>query len=42
MLNVLHNWIGIGRNPYDEYTFDPWLNGTVYRRTIDFVRICIQ
>ena len=39
---VLHNWIYIGSNAYDEYTFVPWLNKNVYRRTVDLTRICIQ
>lgn len=42
MLNVLHNWIQIGSNAYDEYTFVPWLNKNVYRRTVDLSGICIQ
>ncbi|SDR53042.1 hypothetical protein SAMN05445850_5600 [Paraburkholderia tuberum] len=41
MLNVLH-WIHIGSNAYDEYTFVPWLNKNVYRRTVDLSHICIQ
>ncbi|WP_042272687.1 hypothetical protein [Paraburkholderia heleia] len=42
MGNVLHNWILIGSNAYDEYTFVPWLEKNVYRRTVDLSRICIQ
>lgn len=42
MSNVLYHWIFIGSNAYDEYTFVPWLNKTVYRRTVDLNRICIQ
>jgi hypothetical protein len=33
--NVLHNWVYIGSNTYDEYTFLPWLNKNVYRRPVD-------
>lgn len=40
--NVLHNWILIGSNAYDEYTFVPWLEKNVYRRTVELSRICIQ
>jgi hypothetical protein len=29
MSNVLHNWVYIGSNAYDEYTFVPWLNKNV-------------
>lgn len=42
MLNVLHNWIFIGSNAYDEYTFVPWLGKSVYRRTVEFSHICLQ
>jgi hypothetical protein len=42
MSNVLHNWVYIGSNAYDEYTFVPWLNKNVYRRTVKFSSICIQ
>ena len=42
MFNVLHNWIVISGNPYDEYTFVPWLNRNVYRRTVDLHSICLQ
>ena len=42
MLNVLRHWIYIGSNAYDEYTFIPWLNKNVYRRTVDLSLICIQ
>lgn len=34
-MNRLHNWIYIGANAYQEYTFVPWLQTTVYRRTVD-------
>ena len=42
MSTALHNWIYIGSNAYVEYTFVPWLNKTVYRRTVDLSRIFIQ
>ncbi len=42
MLYVLNNWILIGSSAYDEYTFVPWLGRNVYRRTVDFSRVCIQ
>jgi hypothetical protein len=42
MLNVLHHWIYVGSNAYDEYTFVPWLNKNVYRRTVALSEICIQ
>jgi hypothetical protein len=41
IMNTLHNWIFIGFNAYDEYTFVPWLNRNVYRRTVDLSQICI-
>lgn len=34
-MNKLSNWIYIGANAYIEMTFVPWLNRTVYRRTVD-------
>jgi hypothetical protein len=34
MSNVLYHWIFIGSNAYDEYTFVPWLNKTVYRHRV--------
>lgn len=37
-MNKLHNWLYIGSNAYDEYTFVPWLNRSVYRRTVDIIR----
>jgi len=40
--HVLHSWIHIGSNAYDEYTFVPWLGRNIYRRTVDFSTICIQ
>ena len=42
MSNILSNWILIGSNAYDEYTFMPRLNKHVYRRTVDLGRVCIQ
>jgi hypothetical protein len=42
MSNVLRNWILISSNAYDEYTFVPWLNRNVYRRTVELSRVCIQ
>jgi hypothetical protein len=42
MSNVLHNWVYFGSNAYDEYTFVPWLNKNVYRRTVEFSSIFIQ
>ena len=42
MSNRLHNWIYIGANAYDEYTFVPWLGRNVYRRTVDLGRVCVQ
>jgi hypothetical protein len=41
MYTVLSNWIYIGSNAYDEYTFVPWLNRNVYRRTVDLARVCL-
>lgn len=42
MLNGLHSWILVGVNAYDEYTFVPWLNRNVYRRTVDLQFVCLQ
>jgi hypothetical protein len=42
MTNVLSHWLVIGSTAYDEYTFVPWLKKSVYRRTVDFGRVCIQ
>lgn len=42
MSNVLSNWILLGSNAYVEYTYVPWLNRHVYRRTVELSRICIQ
>jgi len=41
MFYVLHNWIFVGSRAYDEYTFIPWLNKNVYRRTVDLSRVCM-
>jgi hypothetical protein len=41
MVNVLSHCIFIGSNAYDEYTFVPWLNKYVYRRTVDLGRVCL-
>ncbi|MGF6932525.1 hypothetical protein OKW41_001664 [Paraburkholderia sp. UCT70] len=42
MSNCLHNWIYVGANAYDEYTFVPWLKRNVDQRTVDLCKICIQ
>jgi hypothetical protein len=42
MSNVLSNWILIGNNACVEYTYVPWLDRHVYRRTVGLSRICIQ
>jgi hypothetical protein len=42
MSNILSDWILIGSNAYDEYTFVPWMNRHVYRRTVNLSRVCIQ
>jgi hypothetical protein len=39
---TLNNWIVICSNAYVEYTFVPWLNRSVYRRTVDLSTICLQ
>jgi hypothetical protein len=41
MSHVLRNWIFVGTNAYDEYTFVPWLNKNVYRRTVDLSCVCL-
>ena len=41
MYTVLSNWIYIGSNAYDEYTFVSWLNRNVYRRTVDLAKVCL-
>jgi hypothetical protein len=37
----LSNWLFIGSNAYDEYTFVPWLGKNVYRRTVDFSKVTL-
>ncbi|HEV3106801.1 MAG TPA: hypothetical protein VGZ01_14035 [Trinickia sp.] len=37
----LSNWLFIGSNAYDEYTFVPWLGKNVYRRTVDFSMVTL-
>lgn len=41
MRPVLHNWILIGSNAYDEYTYVSWLDRNVYRRTVDLTKVCL-
>jgi hypothetical protein len=41
MNNALHNFIVLGSNAYDEYTYVPWLDKTVFRRTVDLSRVCL-
>ena len=41
MSNVLSHCIFIGSNAYDEYSFVPWLNKYVYRRTVDLALVCL-
>jgi hypothetical protein len=41
MSHVLHNWIFVGTTAYDEYTFVPWLNKSIYRRTVELSRVCL-
>lgn len=40
-MNTLHHWLYIGSNAYDEYTFVPWLNKNIYRRTVDIGRCVV-
>jgi hypothetical protein len=40
--NVLCTWLFIGSNAYDEYTYVPWLNRNVYRRTVPLASITLQ
>ncbi|MEM5401094.1 MULTISPECIES: hypothetical protein [Paraburkholderia] len=42
MFSTLHTWISVGSNAYVEYTFVPWLNKSVYRKTVDLNVICVQ
>ncbi|WP_448165324.1 hypothetical protein [Burkholderia cepacia] len=41
MSNVLSHWILIGRDAYDEYVIVPWLDKSVYLRTITLRRVCL-
>jgi hypothetical protein len=41
-LSTLRHWLFLGSNAYVEYTFVPWLNRSVYRRTVPYSAICIQ
>ncbi len=41
-MDRLTTWIYIGANAYLEYTFVPWLNKMVYRRTVDLNDVCLQ
>lgn len=40
-MKALKNWLVMGSNAYDEYTFVPWLNRWVYRRTVDFSEVTL-
>ncbi|WP_281282838.1 hypothetical protein [Paraburkholderia guartelaensis] len=42
MFSALHTCIFVSSNAYVEYTFVPWLNKSVYRRTVDLNVICVQ
>jgi hypothetical protein len=37
----LSNWLYIGSNAYDEYTFVTWLGKNVYRRTVDLSSVTL-
>lgn len=41
-MNHLSYSIVILANAYMEMTWVPWLNRMVYRRTVDFSRVCLQ
>lgn len=41
MSNVLSHWILIGCDAYDEYVFVPWLDKSVYLRTVTLRRVCL-
>jgi hypothetical protein len=41
-MHRLYTWLYIGSNGYTEYSFVPWLNRNVYRRTVDFAQITLQ
>ncbi|WP_321900018.1 hypothetical protein [Paraburkholderia heleia] len=38
----LQRWIMMRTNAYDEYTFVPALNRSIYRRTVDYTTVCLQ
>ncbi len=40
-MNILRNFVVLGSNAYDEYTYVPWLDRTVYRRTVDLSLVCL-
>jgi hypothetical protein len=39
--NVLSHWILVGSHAYDEYVLVPWLNKSLYQRTVDLRRVCL-
>ncbi|HIC7211647.1 hypothetical protein [Burkholderia stabilis] len=41
MSNVLSHWILIGCDAYDEYVFVPWLDKSLYLRTVALRRVCL-
>jgi hypothetical protein len=41
MSPALNNWIVILSNAYMEYTYVPWLDKSVYRRTVDLSNVCL-
>ncbi|WP_279609806.1 hypothetical protein [Burkholderia cepacia] len=41
MSNVLSHWILIGCDVYDEYVLVPWLDKSLYLRTIALRRVCL-
>ncbi|KVL63095.1 hypothetical protein WT01_06710 [Burkholderia cepacia] len=41
MSNVLSHWILVGCDAYDEYVFVPWLDKSVYLRTVTLRRVCL-
>lgn len=41
-MNRLNHFLSIGCNAYLEFTFVPWLNKAVYRRTVDLNSVCLQ
>jgi hypothetical protein len=40
-MSRLSNWLHIGSNAYDEYTFVPWLGKNVYRRSVDLSSVTL-